>query len=81
MIQDPVEVYKNGDAELHIYNFNGIMKYWIRGGVGFIEFNQNNFPALVELLVEYDKEVNRKKVRRKVKEWYGRLYGVWTRSH
>jgi len=59
MIQDPVEIYKNGDAELHIYNIDGIMKYWIRGGVGFIEFNQNNFPSLVELLVEYDKEVNK----------------------
>jgi hypothetical protein len=72
MIQDPIEVYKNGDAELHIYNFDGIIKYWIRGGVGFIEFNQNNFPSLVELLVEYDKEINKVGIWARLKR---KIYG------
>lgn len=53
------EVYGNKDIELRIFRFDGYNRYWIKGSVGYIEFDQNNFDALLELLIEYNKEVNK----------------------
>ena len=74
------EVYVNKGIQLSIFPFEGYSRYWIKGSVGCIEFDQDNFDALVELLVEYDKEINRKKARNKVRDWYGRLHGIWQGS-
>lgn len=51
------QIYINKDVELRIFNFDNGKKFWIKGGVGFIEFGEEQFDALLELLSEYVKEV------------------------
>ena len=53
--KDP-EVYVNGNVELYVYRWDDHVRYWIKGGVGVIEFSKDDFEALLELLVEFHRE-------------------------
>lgn len=59
MQPDEVEEYENGNIALIIHRWNNPMtiKYWIRGSVGLIEFGEDDFYDLIELLGEYNNEV------------------------
>lgn len=65
-----VDAFMNNGVELYIYNVNGIMRYWLKGGVGLIEFSEDDFAALLELLLEYDKDINRKGILDRLKDKY-----------
>ena len=51
-----IDYYTNDDIELRVYHFNDPVKvsYWLKGGVGFIEFDEERFEKLIELIREYD---------------------------
>jgi len=55
------EIYQNGNIQLHLINIDGIMKYWVKGGVGCIEFGEKDFDDLLELLAAAKKEVKKRK--------------------
>ena len=52
MQPDEIEEYENGDVGLIIHRWNNPLrvKYWLRGSVGVIEFSEDAFYDLVELL-------------------------------
>lgn len=54
---DYVDHFVNDDVELRVYHFSNPLevKYWLKGGVGFIEFDEERFEKLIELIKEYDK--------------------------
>lgn len=52
------EVYENGEVALEVHHFwHKDTSYWIRGGVGYLEFQEQDLRDLIALLKEYDSEV------------------------
>lgn len=57
------DTYENGEVTLRIDHFTNPLenKYWVSGSVGSIQFTEEGFDNLVELIKEYDAEENPKK--------------------
>lgn len=59
MYPDEVEEYENGNVALIIHRWNNPMtvQYYIRASVGLIQFKEDDFYDMIELLGEYNNEV------------------------
>lgn len=60
MQPDEVEEYENGNIGLIVHRWHNPLsvKYWIKGGIGVIEFAEDDFYDLLDLLMEYDNEMH-----------------------
>lgn len=50
MLPDKIEKYENGAAGLEIHEIEGEHKYWIKGGVGTLWFDEQGIRDLTILL-------------------------------
>lgn len=56
MLPDDVEYYVNDGIGLEVHHLAGTVRYWIKAGVGYLEFTEDGLKNLVDLLNAYDQE-------------------------
>lgn len=76
MFSAEYELFRNRNIELKIFHFDNELRYWIKGSVGYIEFNQADFEALLVLLSAYDKAYKRENFWRKLRS-YKWIQTIW----
>lgn len=62
-----IDYITNGDLELRIYYFENpnTITYWLKGGVGFIEFSEEDLKKVYQLLKAYYRPSLRRYFKRK----------------
>jgi len=56
MLADHVEHYENDGVGLEVHYFEDRSTYWIKSGVGYLQFEEDDFLNLIELTSAYKAE-------------------------
>lgn len=51
-----LDSFEDNDVELRVYNVNGEIKFWVRAGAALLEFDEDRFISLLEILFAFAEE-------------------------